>query len=87
MNISINNSEIQEALIAYVGTLGIDLKNKTIEVSMVAGRGSNGYSANIGITKSDSGTPILQISETITDTINIEKAKEDAPIKKPIFGG
>lgn len=49
MNISLNNTEIEEALVYYIKSQGVDLSDKTINVTLIAGRGANGHSANIAI--------------------------------------
>jgi len=49
VNISLNNEEIESALRQFVKSLGIDLTNKEIDITMVAGRGGNGYKAEISI--------------------------------------
>lgn len=67
MNITLNQEEIKEALVAYVGNQGIALEGKSIGVSMVAGRKGNGYSAEIAINKKVddcSGSDQEVISET-----------------------
>lgn len=56
MNISLNNSEIEEALVHYIRSQGIDLADKAIGVTLVAGRGANGHSANIAIDPADSSS-------------------------------
>jgi hypothetical protein len=49
LNISLNNAEIEEALVAYIGEQGISISNKAVSVKMTAGRGNNSYSAAIEI--------------------------------------
>jgi len=49
MQITLNHTEIEEAIIEYVGNQGISIQGKSTAVAMVAGRGSNGYSATVDI--------------------------------------
>lgn len=49
MQITINQDEIVEAIENYIGNQGIGMAGKRLDVSMVAGRGGNGFSANIEI--------------------------------------
>ncbi len=49
MQITLNHVEIEQAIIEYVGNQGISIQGKSTEVAMVAGRGSNGYSATVDI--------------------------------------
>lgn len=49
MQITLNHVEIEEAIIEYVGSQGITINGKATEVTMVAGRGTNGYSATVDI--------------------------------------
>lgn len=58
MKVTLNDREIKEALSQYVGELGIDLNGKAVEVDLSAGRGPNGYSATIEITKAAVATVV-----------------------------
>lgn len=50
MKLTFNSAEIEQALISFVSTQGIDLANKTVVVNMTAGRGPNGHTAELDIT-------------------------------------
>ena len=50
MKLTFDSSEIEQALISYVSTQGIDLADKNVTVSMTAGRGPNGHTAELDIT-------------------------------------
>lgn len=50
MRITLNENEIKEALVRYVAGQGVDISGRNVEVSMTAGRGANGYTADIDIT-------------------------------------
>lgn len=49
MKINLDQVEIQSALIEYINNQGIDLTQKKVQVTLVAGRGPNGHSAQIDI--------------------------------------
>lgn len=49
MKIELVHSEMEAALTAYVINQGFDVSGKAVNVHMVAGRGTNGFTANISI--------------------------------------
>jgi hypothetical protein len=49
MQITLDSSEIKQAIVSYVKDQGIDLTNTTVEVGMTAGRGANGTTATVDI--------------------------------------
>ena len=49
MKINLVQSEIQEALTEFVSNQGFDVSGKDVIVTMIAGRGKKGHSANIEI--------------------------------------
>lgn len=53
MKIILENQEINEALIAYAGSQGIDISGKDITVEFTVGRGDRGNSATIDIQESN----------------------------------
>lgn len=76
MNITINANEINEAITSYVSELGIDTTGKNIEVHMVAGRGSNGFSANIEITKANTQPEVNVPTPRSVEPVEEEVAEE-----------
>lgn len=54
MRVTLNESEIKDALIQYVAGHGVAVAGRDVSVSLVAGRGPNGHSATIDI--SNAGT-------------------------------
>ena len=62
MNITLNNTEIEEALVEHIATKGLSVTGKHIEVHLTAGRGPNGHSATI---------EILDAKDPSTDTADI----------------
>jgi len=63
MDITLNSKEIESALIDYISD-AISLEGKTLEVTMVAGRGANGHSAIISINKTTETTATSGSSTT-----------------------
>lgn len=51
MRINLNQTEIYQALREYVETQGIPLSGKSVEVTLIAGRGANGHKAAVAISK------------------------------------
>ena len=51
MRINLNQNEIYQALREYVETQGIPLSGKSVEVTLIAGRGANGHKAAVAISK------------------------------------
>ena len=49
MNITLNNAEIETALVEHIATKGLSVTGKSIQVHLTAGRGPNGHSASIEI--------------------------------------
>jgi len=81
MQIQLIQSEIEEALVAYIANQGIDLSDKTISVEMTAGRGGNGHTAQISIVKGEGASNVVSLSDSSND--EDESEDEDA---KPLFG-
>ena len=53
MRITLNQAEIEQALRQYAASQGIDTQGKQVEVSLTAGRGPNGFSAELNIQMKD----------------------------------
>lgn len=75
MRIEVDQSEIEEALANYIMSQGIDVTGKSVDITMVAGRKPNGFSANIVIGE-DIRTPET-ISTESTDKSVVEKSGTD----------
>lgn len=74
MQITLNHDEIMDAVTQYVANQGIAITGKKIDVTMTAGRGSNGYTANVDLLQEDSvQTPPDSISDSDLDnTVNAD---------------
>lgn len=53
MQITLNQDEIEKAIITFVGNQGISITGKHVDVTLIAGRGPNGMSATIDISNDD----------------------------------
>ena len=79
MQITLNHNEIEEAITQFIGNQGIDIADKCTQVSMVAGRGTNGFSATVDITSNTQGKePIVESAETPPSPPTVE-FDEDEP--------
>ena len=74
MRITLEHTEIEAALVAYIGSQGINIEGKDIDVSMTAGRGDNGYTASISIKEGKVAT--LESISTESSTVDPEGTDE-----------
>lgn len=51
---------IEESLINYIENLGVNVKDKKIDVDLTAGRGANGFSASITLSKKSDNPHVPQ---------------------------
>lgn len=79
MNITLNNNEINKALVAYVASLGIK-PHGDVAVNLVAGRGANGNTATITL-----GAEGYNPEDTAEEETSPEKG-EDVAKDAPMFG-
>lgn len=81
ITITMNEEEISAAIKSYLKSQDIiDTKGKTIEVNMVAGRGTNGHSAVISVKKDEEKVDADAVMAT--PTAPAEKAAKPAAEKK-----
>lgn len=50
--LTLDQEAIREALLDYISNMGVDISSCTAQLDMTAGRGSNGYTASVTLTKS-----------------------------------
>ena len=79
MKVTLNDREIDEALVEYVANQGISLGDKTVSVTIVSGRGSNGDSAIITIEDSSSES-FISDNETPPDDLDDDDPDADASV-------
>ena len=69
MQITLNNGEIEEAIVDFIDKQGIALSDTDVTVQLMAGRGVNGYSATVNIEKrADADTNVTALVEDSVDT-------------------
>lgn len=81
MQITLNHDEIVNAIEQYVSNQGITVDGKKTEVNMIAGRGSNGFSATIAI-NAFSGNNNNNNAEPAHLSPENTTAKEDSPFEE-----
>lgn len=73
MNISLNNEEIEIAIINYIESQGISMECKIPVVNVIAGRGDNGFRAEVDIREEIPSTAVIENSTPET----AEEKEED----------
>lgn len=89
MRITVNQDNIEEALVEWISGQGLDIEGKTIEISMTAGRGKNGYSAEISINGSAqrSDRPETETKAEVPKETNRSVEKEEVVADQPKQSG
>jgi len=80
MQITLDHNEIEQAINEFIvnrGILVVDGKAKNI--TMVAGRGSNGFSATVDLTLAGATEGVEDTEDKSTDPPKIEFTEEDTP--------
>jgi hypothetical protein len=77
MQITLNESEIKKAIIAFVGNQGISITGRTT-VKLVAGRGPDGMSATIDISNEEETSKDDDLVDLIPD-----KSEKVEKVEKP----
>jgi hypothetical protein len=62
MQIHLNETEIQQALLEHINNTGIPLADSNTKVTLVAGRGANGHSAVIDIERITQDTNTAEVN-------------------------
>lgn len=102
MQITLNQDEIEKAIITFVGNQGISITGKHVDVTLIAGRAPNGMSASINISNDDapnlvtprktatfgaSATAATVIDVADEDTdTEVENESEEVTAARPLFG-
>jgi len=79
-------SEIEEALVAFIANQGIDLSGKAISVEMTAGRGGNGHTAQISIVKGEETSNVSDNVSEIDMSADAEEGEEEPDDTAKLFG-
>jgi hypothetical protein len=79
MKLMMNQAEIERALVNEAGRMGIDLSNKETRVDLIAGRGPEGFKAEI---------EIVDVIETSEEAASADEAvaPDDNLEDKSVFG-
>ena len=77
MQITLNQSEIEQAITEFVGNQGIEIGGKATKVTMVAGRGGNGNSATVDIQGTSTSKPVPTPEPETVDPAKIEFGEGD----------
>lgn len=97
MQVTLNQKEIETAIITFVGNQGISTVGKRTEVTLIAGRGPSGMTASIEISDGEPQanvvTPrklthaptVIEISEPEPETDTVDEP-EEVTAQRPLFG-
>jgi len=67
MKLTIDDTEIKDAITAYVKNQGINTSGKVIDIDLTAGRNGNGHKAEISITAGLSASKELKSNAAVID--------------------
>ena len=101
MKITIDGHEIDEALVTYVASQGINIQGKEISVELTAGRGDSGNRASISIDNVSAEESLIPVATGGPKTAGTKKdgastedspfepsvEKDEPPKTKELFGG
>jgi hypothetical protein len=78
MQITLDSSEIKQAIVSFVSDQGIDLTNTDVEVGMTAGRGVNGTTATVDIIPKgkSTGTGVKNTYQNVANLIPVTNKAE-----------
>jgi len=79
MQITLNQKEIEKAIISFVGNQGIAITGKHVNVTLVAGRGPNGMSASIDISNDD---PVTNVPTPRAEPKEVPEEEKPTPKKR-----
>lgn len=83
MRITLNQNEIEQALRNYVASQGIELRDKQVEVTLTAGRGANGFYAELNIQAKDCPAEAYPVIGVLADDEEEAELVEIAPASMP----
>ena len=79
MKIILGQNEIEVALTEYISNQGISIKGKHVEIDMTAGRGVNGFTAELNINNNVRASSIgSAISKAVEAVPEVKKAVNQA---------
>lgn len=102
MQITLNQDEIEKAIITFVGNQGISITGKHVDVTLIAGRAPNGMSASINISNDDAPSNAIIPRKLSTgaavntttvidmsdeaDDTEVASESEEVTAARPLFG-
>jgi hypothetical protein len=99
MQITLNQDEIEKAIITYVGNQGISITGKHVDVTLIAGRAPNGMSASINISNDDvpaanimtprktfGAATVIEVASSETEEDKAEEETYNVEEQRPLFG-
>ena len=72
MRIQLDQEELEEAIQAFITSQGIDLTNIIVDIDLTAGRGPNGFTAIVALSKKETET------ESVTSVVPKESLTTEA---------
>lgn len=82
MKIELNDAEIKNAIEAYVATQGVSTHGKEVTVSLRAGRGDNGFTAEVEL-EASAVPPVVNVRSLGADTKDVLIADEGDDQESP----
>jgi hypothetical protein len=67
MLVTLNQDEIEAAIVHFVNSHAVNTTDKTISIGLVAGRKGNGFSANVSISNDKTPAAVHVLSEAIDE--------------------
>lgn len=85
LTILLDQGAIEEALTNYIGetTLGVDLSSKEVSIKLTAGRGGNGFRAEVLIASRDSEATEESENDAVESPL---PAAEESEAEEPAVG-
>lgn len=67
MQIHLNETELKQAIAEYINHQGIDLSDRSVEITFTAGRGNRGHYADIDLLPKEPDTSPFEETEISVD--------------------
>lgn len=88
--LTLDQEAIREALIDYISNMGVDISSCTAQLDMTAGRGSNGYTASVTLTKNKPNKNVVEgltkraaTQAELDEDLSTHSGKEDTTATEP----
>lgn len=80
MRIQLDQEELEEAIQAFITSQGIDLTNIIVDIDLTAGRGANGFTAVVALSKKETETELSMPAESKESLTTEAVVDEDTEI-------